>query len=100
MDSVTVIVSGSAEAATSRAQDWYTPHRRSGMSVAEIFTSQGEDHFRALEAEVVAGALTGPEAVVSLGGGALTTPSTRCCARSSASACTARCCTRVPCFGN
>ena len=51
--------------------------RRSGMSVAEIFASRGEDHFRNLEAEVVAETLTGREAVVSLGGGAVTTETTR-----------------------
>ncbi|WP_434994144.1 shikimate kinase [Arthrobacter sp. Ld5] len=45
-------------------------------SIAGIFASQGEDAFRALEADVVRAALA-EDAVVSLGGGAVLHPRTR-----------------------
>jgi len=44
-------------------------------SIPEIFAERGEAAFRALEAEAVADALRQPGAVVSLGGGAVMTPS-------------------------
>ena len=44
--------------------------------IPEIFRDQGEPWFRGREAEVVAESLTAP-GVLSLGGGAVTTPSTR-----------------------
>ncbi|MBJ7601073.1 MAG: shikimate kinase [Candidatus Nephthysia bennettiae] len=54
------------------------PHRdldtlieeRVGTSIADLFASRGEAAFRALETELLAGALEG-DAVVSLGGGAV-----------------------------
>ena len=42
-----------------------------GQSVADIFAASGEAGFRALEAEVITGLLSGAEAVLALGGGAL-----------------------------
>lgn len=50
---------------------------RAGMSVADIFVSQGEPAFRALEEAVVAETLAESDGVVSLGGGALLAPETR-----------------------
>lgn len=50
---------------------------RSGTSIPEIFATQGEPAFRALEREVVTDVLAGRDAVVSLGGGALEDPSAR-----------------------
>ncbi|MDC4233348.1 3-dehydroquinate synthase [Actinomyces sp. B33] len=47
-----------------------------GMSVAEVFASEGEEGFRAREARAVERAL-GMRAVVSLGGGAVVTPRVR-----------------------
>lgn len=43
---------------------------RSGKDVEELFASEGEAAFRALEREVVKEVLSGPAAVVALGGGA------------------------------
>jgi shikimate kinase len=43
----------------------------SGRSVAEIFASEGEARFRALEREAVRQAVAVPDAVVATGGGAL-----------------------------
>lgn len=45
-----------------------------GRSIAEIFERDGEGAFRALEREVVRDALSGPDAVVALGGGSLGDP--------------------------
>lgn len=50
---------------------------RAGMSVADIFVTEGESHFRELEAERVADALATEIGVVSLGGGAILRPETR-----------------------
>jgi shikimate kinase / 3-dehydroquinate synthase len=50
--------------------------RRTGATVAEIFASRGEPVFRELERDVTVEVLTGQDAVVSLGGGALGDPST------------------------
>lgn len=47
-----------------------------GKPVKEIFESEGEGYFRTLEREVVGHILDGPEAVVSVGGGAIHDPST------------------------
>jgi 3-dehydroquinate synthase/shikimate kinase/3-dehydroquinate synthase len=49
---------------------------RTGSSISDIFSGQGEPAFREIEREVVAEVLAGEEAVVSLGGGALTDPRT------------------------
>ncbi len=48
-----------------------------GSSVADLFVSAGEPHFRALEEEAVAAALAGHEGVLALGGGAVTSAATR-----------------------
>ena len=48
-----------------------------GRSVGEIFAADGEDAFRALEADAVAAALVGFDGVLALGGGALLRPATR-----------------------
>ncbi len=48
-----------------------------GKSVGDIFVTDGEAAFRELEAAAVAEALTSPDAVVSLGGGAILDPRTR-----------------------
>ena len=49
---------------------------RTGTSVQDIFRTHGEPGFRQIERDVVGEILAGPEAVVSLGGGALTDPTT------------------------
>ena len=48
-----------------------------GMPIADIFDSFGEDYFRKREAEVIARLLGGVPVVLSTGGGAWLTPSTR-----------------------
>ena len=48
-----------------------------GSSVADLFVSEGEPHFRALEEQAVATALVQHEGVVALGGGAVTRDATR-----------------------
>jgi shikimate kinase / 3-dehydroquinate synthase len=48
-----------------------------GMSVPAIFERWGENGFRQFERSVVGEILAGPDAVVALGGGALTDPGTR-----------------------
>jgi shikimate kinase len=50
---------------------------RAGMSVSDIFINQGEPEFRALEETVVADAIVNSTGIVSLGGGALLSPTTR-----------------------
>jgi shikimate kinase len=50
---------------------------RAGRPIAEIFAADGEPAFRALEHEVIAGLLGGPDIVLALGGGAAETPPTR-----------------------
>jgi shikimate kinase len=42
-----------------------------GKPVSEIFVDEGEEHFRLLEKEAVASALTSHQGVLSLGGGAV-----------------------------
>jgi shikimate kinase len=48
-----------------------------GSSVADLFVSQGEPYFRALEEQAVAAALVQHEGVLALGGGAVTSAATR-----------------------
>jgi shikimate kinase len=51
--------------------------QRAGKPIPEIFFDDGEDAFRAMEREAIAGALTGFEGVLALGGGAILDPGTR-----------------------
>jgi shikimate kinase len=48
-----------------------------GMSVADIFLREGEEHFRELEAAAVRSALAEHDGVLALGGGAILSPLTR-----------------------
>jgi shikimate kinase len=48
-----------------------------GTSVADLFVSQGEPHFRALEEAAVARAMAEHRGVLALGGGAVTSDATR-----------------------
>jgi shikimate kinase len=48
--------------------------QRTGRSIAEIFATDGEQEFRRIEEEVVRAALAEHDGVVSLGGGAVTSP--------------------------
>ncbi|MEQ6901234.1 shikimate kinase [Nocardioides sp. YIM 152588] len=48
-----------------------------GRTVADIFVTDGETSFRALEREAVAAALSGHDGVLSLGGGAVLDPDSR-----------------------
>ncbi len=50
---------------------------QAGKSIAEMFTDDGEDAFRALEREVVAEALTTARGVLALGGGSVLAERTR-----------------------
>lgn len=50
--------------------------RSEGTSVPEIFTTQGESYFRAVEKAAVEEVLAGPESIVAVGGGALGDPVT------------------------
>jgi shikimate kinase len=50
---------------------------RAGIPIAEIFSTQGEEAFRALEAEVITDALKSFDGVLSLGGGAVLNADTR-----------------------
>lgn len=47
------------------------------LTVAQIFAEHGEEHFRTLEAEVIARTLKEDAVVVALGGGAIETPAVR-----------------------
>ncbi len=49
---------------------------RAGAPIADVFASGGESAFREIERDVVAEVLSGPDAVVALGGGALGDPTT------------------------
>lgn len=49
---------------------------RVGAPIADVFASGGESAFREIERDVVAEVLSGPDAVVALGGGALGDPTT------------------------
>jgi shikimate dehydrogenase len=48
-----------------------------GRPISEIFDEEGELGFREIEAAAIADLLTGPPAVIALGGGAVTTPQVR-----------------------
>ncbi|WP_312125954.1 shikimate kinase [Brevundimonas sp.] len=48
-----------------------------GMTVSEIFSTRGEDEFRAGEARVMKRLLEGPPVVLATGGGAMMNPETR-----------------------
>jgi len=50
---------------------------RAGKPVSEIFVDDGEQAFRAMEHEAVAGALADHDGVLALGGGAVLDPATR-----------------------
>ena len=54
---------------------------RSGRSIAEIFTDDGEAAFRALEEQITAELLVLPDGVLSLGGGAVLSAATRAALR-------------------
>jgi shikimate kinase len=51
--------------------------RRTGRTIAEIFAEDGEPGFRRLEEEVIREALRDHDGILSLGGGAVTTPGVR-----------------------
>jgi shikimate kinase len=48
-----------------------------GRTIADIFTNDGEKEFRRIEEEVVRAALAEHDSIVSLGGGAITSPGVR-----------------------
>jgi shikimate kinase len=48
--------------------------QRTGRTIADIFAADGEQEFRRIEEEVVRAALADHDGVVSLGGGAVTSP--------------------------
>ena len=50
---------------------------RTGRRIADIFTADGEEEFRRIEEDVIRAALAEHDGVVSLGGGAVTTPGVR-----------------------
>lgn len=50
---------------------------RAGKPIPDIFVDDGEEHFRALEREAVAAALSGHDGVLALGGGAVLAESNR-----------------------
>lgn len=50
---------------------------RAGRSISDIFAEDGEEAFRVLEEEVIAGALAEHDGVLSVGGGAVLRPGTR-----------------------
>jgi shikimate kinase / 3-dehydroquinate synthase len=51
--------------------------RRAGVTVADVFSTRGEEAFRSLEGEVIAELLSRRPGVIALGGGALGLPDTR-----------------------
>lgn len=51
--------------------------QRTGRSIADIFAADGEQEFRRIEEEVVRAALVDHDGVLSLGGGAVTSPGVR-----------------------
>ncbi len=51
--------------------------RRTGRTIAEIFAADGEAGFRRIEEEVIREALRDHDGILSLGGGAVTTPGVR-----------------------
>jgi shikimate kinase len=50
---------------------------RAGKPVRQIFAEDGEPAFRLLEHQVIADLLAGPDAVLAIGGGAVSHPATR-----------------------
>jgi shikimate kinase len=48
-----------------------------GCTVADLFVTEGEPHFRALEEQAVAAALASHDGVLALGGGSVTSAATR-----------------------
>ncbi len=50
---------------------------KTGRTIADIFTNDGEQEFRRIEEEVVRAALVEHDGIVSLGGGAITSPGVR-----------------------
>jgi shikimate kinase len=57
--------------------------QRTGRAIPQIFEADGEAAFRALEHEITAELLGGPDAVLALGGGAVQHPATRQALRAS-----------------
>ena len=51
--------------------------QRTGRSIADIFAAEGEASFRRIEEEVIRDALANHDGILSLGGGAVTTPGVR-----------------------
>jgi shikimate kinase len=51
--------------------------QQTGRTIAEIFAADGEQEFRRIEEEVIRAALASHDGVLSLGGGAVTTPGVR-----------------------
>ncbi len=51
--------------------------KEAGKTISDIFVQDGESHFRKVEKDVIAQAVAGDEAVISLGGGALMDNETR-----------------------
>lgn len=51
--------------------------QRTGRSIADIFATDGEQEFRGIEEDVVRAALADHDGVLSLGGGAVTSPGVR-----------------------
>jgi shikimate kinase len=51
--------------------------RRAGKTIPDIFVEDGEEHFRALERDAVARALSEHDGVLALGGGAVLSEATR-----------------------
>lgn len=51
--------------------------QRTGRTIAEIFSDEGETEFRRIEEQVIREALESHDGILSLGGGALTTPGVR-----------------------
>lgn len=51
--------------------------QRTGLSIADIFATDGEQEFRRIEEDVVRAALADHDGVLSLGGGAVTSPGVR-----------------------
>ncbi|WP_017546143.1 shikimate kinase [Nocardiopsis prasina] len=51
--------------------------KRAGKPISDIFLQEGEEHFRALEREVVAEGLRSWEGVIAVGGGAVLNEDTR-----------------------
>ena len=51
--------------------------KRTGRTIADIFATDGEKRFRRIEEDVIRSALKSHDGVLSLGGGAVTTPGVR-----------------------